>query len=204
MPTSSVETIRLVGGRPCLDLVNTVSWRGDPARWEDHLTGAGDCLTWAVRAGVLTTEERDTLAATLAGDAAAAVRMLRRLVELRELVAADVTGVDPPRVERLEPLLQDAVRHGRLRPTAPDGDGFAWHVDHLDERTVARRLALDVLDLLAGPRRLGRCADDECGWVFLDTSRGGSRQWCSSADCGNRHRVRRHQRSRAERGQAGR
>jgi predicted RNA-binding Zn ribbon-like protein len=204
VPPSSVQTIRLVAGRACLDLVNTVSWRGDPARWEDHLTGAADCLTWAVRAGVLATGERDVLAATLADDVAAGDRVLRRLVELRELVAADVTGTDPPRVERLEPLLKDAVRHGVLRPTAPDDDGFAWHVDGLDEHTVDRRLALDVLDLLAGPRRLGRCADDACGWVFLDTSRGGRRQWCSSADCGNRHRVRRHQRSRAERGQAGR
>jgi predicted RNA-binding Zn ribbon-like protein len=42
------------------------------------------------------------------------------------------------------------------------------------------------------PDRLRRCDDDGCGWLFLDTTRNHSRRWCSSGDCGNRDRARRH------------
>ncbi|WP_082946716.1 CGNR zinc finger domain-containing protein [Mycobacterium sp. ACS4054] len=41
-------------------------------------------------------------------------------------------------------------------------------------------------------RRIGAAAsDDDCGWLFLDTSHRHNRRWCSAADCGNRARVRR-------------
>ncbi len=46
--------------------------------------------------------------------------------------------------------------------------------------------------LLDPPGPLRRYDDPLCSWVFLDTSRGYRRRWCSSADCGNRARVRRH------------
>jgi len=40
--------------------------------------------------------------------------------------------------------------------------------------------------------RLRECQDDDCGWLFLDGTKNGSRRWCSSADCGNRARAKRH------------
>jgi predicted RNA-binding Zn ribbon-like protein len=37
--------------------------------------------------------------------------------------------------------------------------------------------------------RVKECADDRgCGWLFLDTTRNGSRQFCFSNECGNRAR----------------
>ena len=49
-------------------------------------------------------------------------------------------------------------------------------------------------DLLAGSRldRVRRCANPECGWLFLDDSRAGKRRWCSMSSCGNRAKARRH------------
>ncbi len=41
--------------------------------------------------------------------------------------------------------------------------------------------------------RVKMCAStDDCGWLFLDTTRNRSRQWCDIATCGNRARARRH------------
>ena len=37
--------------------------------------------------------------------------------------------------------------------------------------------------------RLRRCADQDCGWFFIDTSRNRTRRWCDPDDCGNRNRV---------------
>ena len=49
-------------------------------------------------------------------------------------------------------------------------------------------------DLLAGGKldRVKRCANPECGWLFLDDSRAGKRRWCSMSSCGNREKARRH------------
>ncbi|WP_083527793.1 CGNR zinc finger domain-containing protein [Curtobacterium ammoniigenes] len=52
--------------------------------------------------------------------------------------------------------------------------------------------------LRATRARLGRCSADDCGLVFYDASRGGTRRWCAMQRCGNRAKVRAH-RERADR-----
>ncbi|MBV9150398.1 MAG: CGNR zinc finger domain-containing protein, partial [Alphaproteobacteria bacterium] len=49
-------------------------------------------------------------------------------------------------------------------------------------------------DLLthADRRRVRRCANDQCLWVFVDDSKAGTRRWCDMASCGNRAKSRRH------------
>lgn len=189
----------LIAGRPVLDLINTISWRGAAERSQDHLQDAGDCLIWAARAGVISAVEAADLARAVAAEASAATELITRLRDLRT-VAADI--LVPPAscpVDRAEPLIQDALAHSHLIPLPPHAGrgGYRWAVSDVDERTPARRLALDLLSLLTVPHgRLGACADAQCRWVFLDTSRAQNRQWCSSDDCGNRHRVRRHQQRR--------
>jgi predicted RNA-binding Zn ribbon-like protein len=191
---SRADTIPLIAGRPVLDLVNTISWRGEPARREDHLRGPADCLTWTRRAGVLSDDETDELRRRLDQDPragrilVAGLRLLR--IAVAETIVPPVTA--PP--GRVEPLILDALSHSHLVAGAAPHDGYRWRVTDLDEHSPRRRLTLDLLDLLSSPRgRLGVCADSACRWAFLDTSRAQNRQWCSSRDCGNRHRVRRHQ-----------
>jgi predicted RNA-binding Zn ribbon-like protein len=178
---SRVATLRLVGGRPCLDLVNTVSWRGDVTRLEDHLTDSSDCLAWCERAGVITKTEAHDLER---------FDVHPPLLALRETLTAHLVDADPPRLGPLQAAISDALQHSTLVPS--DGR-VAWQVQTLDARTPARRIALDLLDQLSdppGPVRL--CSDPACGWAYVDTSRGHRRRWCSSQDCGNRDRVRRH------------
>ncbi|PWS52238.1 hypothetical protein DLE01_06550, partial [Streptomyces sp. FT05W] len=55
----------------------------------------------------------------------------------------------------------------------------------------------DAVDLLTDPvarAALRRCQGDACRRLYLDTSRGMRRRWCSSEVCGNRERVARHRR----------
>ncbi|WP_416393934.1 MULTISPECIES: CGNR zinc finger domain-containing protein [unclassified Curtobacterium] len=47
------------------------------------------------------------------------------------------------------------------------------------------------------PTRLSRCSADDCALVFYDSSRGGTRRWCSMQRCGNRAKVRAHRARRA-------
>ncbi|MGO4461659.1 ABATE domain-containing protein [Streptomyces sp. M-16] len=58
-------------------------------------------------------------------------------------------------------------------------------------------VARDAVELLTDPGDLAllrACEGDGCTRVYLDTSRGHRRRWCSSELCGNRERVARHRR----------
>jgi predicted RNA-binding Zn ribbon-like protein len=58
-------------------------------------------------------------------------------------------------------------------------------------------IARDVVELLTDPvarAGLRQCEGDNCPIVYVDSSRGRRRRWCSSEVCGNRERVARHRR----------
>jgi len=53
--------------------------------------------------------------------------------------------------------------------------------------------AANLLDLLeTAPDRVRPCANPDCMLWFFDTTRNGTRRWCSMAVCGNRMKARRH------------
>ena len=52
------------------------------------------------------------------------------------------------------------------------------------------------------PERLRVCENEECRWIFLDTSHSGKRKWCDMRTCGNRVKVARHRQRRRDEGQA--
>lgn len=191
MPSQSrAATIPLIGGRPCLDLANTVSWRPVPDRREEHLLEPDDALTWCVRAGVLDQAEADQLEQTFTAHPHRGRALIDELVDLRQSVWQHVVDAAEPDVQALSPLVIAALTHCRLQ--AAD-DAAQWAAVILDEHTPARRVTLDLLDILTHPTgRIGQCSDATCGWAFVDTSRARNRRWCSSADCGNRHRARQH------------
>lgn len=59
---------------------------------------------------------------------------------------------------------------------------------------VLSTVARDGIAVLTGPdrERVRECTADDCRLVFVDTSRPGTRRWCSMQRCGNRHKVRDH------------
>lgn len=52
--------------------------------------------------------------------------------------------------------------------------------------TIARAAVV----ALRQAERVRVCGADDCAVMYLDTSRSGSRAWCSMQRCGNRHKVR--------------
>jgi predicted RNA-binding Zn ribbon-like protein len=178
----------LIGGAPAIDLVNTVSWRGDDGRRTERIGDFAALLDWAMRAGVLDDAAARHLANAdpLAGaQATAAVHRLREDTH-SVLTALVETGRAP--LEAVHEHVAEAINAARPRPQLP----LDWHVP----LTRPASLPLEVLRLLRDqdPHRIGRCSDPACGWFFLDQSRNRSRRWCSSQDCGNRDRVNRHHR----------
>jgi predicted RNA-binding Zn ribbon-like protein len=151
-----------------LDLVNT-EWIEDGAR-RDLLAEPGGVATWLQAAGH----------AGAAADAAA-------LVEARAAIRA--AAGDQADAAALNAVLA----RGRLvERLGSDGPERVLEVD--DERwRVPWLAAQNLLELLrAGPDRVRACANHRCILHFYDASRGGRRQWCSMAACGNRAKARRH------------
>ena len=187
----------LIGNHPALDLVNTVGWRLDPGRSVDRLSDGDALLRWATFAGLL----EGGAGPVAPGEpdlAAAAVRglrdMLHRVLQSLALGAPpDPAALTALRARLLEALGREEVEVGRLMP-------LEWSAPSRTVADLPVRLALAGWELLAREdvRRLRQCRDDDCGWLFLDRSRNGSRVWCSSADCGNRARARRHYARQAE------
>jgi predicted RNA-binding Zn ribbon-like protein len=91
----------------------------------------------------------------------------------------------------------------------PVGKGFQWGWFH-DEGTLDFMLwpiLRSAGDLLTSKeiKKVSQCARREaCDWLFLDTSKNGSRRWCSMSMCGNLEKAKKyyHRKRKAHRPEA--
>jgi predicted RNA-binding Zn ribbon-like protein len=196
--TTSANNLPLLGGALCLDFANTVSWRGreEPKEW---LTSYDDLVAWACRAHVVSEGTGRKLRRAARARPADAAAALQRARELREAMyrafSRQAGGHGPARgdLERIRAHYADAVGHATFA-AQPETDRWMWLEDggeDLDQ--VTRAVARSGVELATSSdlARVRECQGEACGWLFLDQSRNRSRRWCSSADCGNRARVRR-------------
>ncbi len=170
----SLATIDLLGGRLCLDFINTANWSGEQVA-DEYLTDPQALALWAARLGLIG-------AAELEGDFAAALparAALRRLFTSGERRAEDLALLDRL---RSRPARLTAGPSGRLRLEEPGIEG------------LLALIAQSAADLLLSPaaERVKICPGDRCNWLFLDESPSGRRRWCSMAVCGNRAKAKRH------------
>jgi predicted RNA-binding Zn ribbon-like protein len=124
-------------------------------------------------------------------------RDLRRLLE--ELVGAQLTGTAPPpeAVARLNDVARAAAPPAPRAVVGPDGALTRALAAPPDAAGLLAAVARDAVDLFTDPvacSQLRCCEGENCAVVYLDTSRGRRRRWCSSEICGNRERVARHRR----------
>ncbi|EFL25670.1 conserved hypothetical protein, partial [Streptomyces himastatinicus ATCC 53653] len=121
----------------------------------------------------------------------AARDLLHRIVHTE--VEGRAAGPDLERVNALAATAPPAVRAVR----ATDGTLVARLAAAPDCGALLAQVARDAVALLTDPvarGQLRRCEGESCSLVYLDTSRGRRRRWCSSELCGNRERVARHRR----------
>jgi len=170
----------------CLEFANTRYWRGQETPTET-LNAPEDLAAWT------TANEGLKLAKPPAR------REFERALEVRELIHRlfDAHAQEKTPAARDVEALNEALSEAPARTTLKRERGsYAWDVDMRSGTALA--LLAPVLwtagDLLAGARldRVRRCANPECGWLFLDDSRAGKRRWCSMQSCGNRAKARRH------------
>jgi predicted RNA-binding Zn ribbon-like protein len=205
MQASAAAEMKLVGGRLCLDFINTVDGRkSNSPRTEAQLVGDklgdySDLVEWSRHSGIVTATEAERLIQAGKRNAGEAKDVLGRATALREalyrICKAVMTGRRPARVdldivngELLEARAHERLTHGP--------HGFTWELAG-DEAALDRMLwsiAQSGAELFTSGdlSRLRECSGEDCGWLFEDTSKNRSRQWCDMQDCGNLAKVRRY------------
>jgi len=184
------------GGHVALDFTNTIGSRaGDQ---DEHLRTYGDVVAWAEARGLVAKTEAARLrraAAAAPDDARAACRRAVKLREAIYRVFERRASRKPPAADDLATLNRFVAEMYRDAQLVVDGDRVVLETGS-SAATLDRPFAPVIraaVDLLTSDKAalVGACADDTCGWLFLDTTRNRTRRWCTMQDCGNRNKVRR-------------
>ena len=159
-------------GRLCLDFVATLGSRGQLNL--ERLAEPGDLERWLAQAGL------GVRGPVSPADLAAAVRLREAIYGL---VLLDPGGRRPGAAHVVNQMAGPA-------PLVPEldesGRGAAWASGGTAAQALSS-VARDAIDLLSGPLvgRVRSCAGPDCTILFIDTSRPGTRRWCSMEACGN-------------------
>ena len=184
------------GGHVALDFTNTVGNRRSDH--DEHFVTYGDLVAWAEARGVVAKTETGRLrraAAAAPDDARAAYRRAIKLREAIYRVFERRASGKPPAADDLATLNRFVAEMYRDAQLVVDGHHVVLETGSsagILDRPFAPVIRAAV-DLLTGDQAslVGSCADDTCGWLFLDTTRNRARRWCTMKDCGNRNKVRR-------------
>ncbi len=198
----------LVGGRTCLDFVNTVGSRSLAAASErgtggyrirdEKLDSYESLVAWSQHAALLKPADAEALLRKSRRQQAEAHAVLARAMALREgtyrVFKAIVDGI-PPRSSDLDVLNREVAIASARAKLVPREGRFVW--EWTDTRNALDRMlwatADSAAEFLTGGdlSRLRECGGEDCGWLFEDTSKNRSRQWCDMRTCGNLAKVHR-------------
>ena len=188
-------SFELIGGHPAPDLVNTLDWRFRDTGSEELISNYADVVRFIEQSGMIGAgDARRLLRSAPENRAERIVTATRELREaLAEILYARVSGTSPrvSSVRKLEACFNDARAQQQLHWR---GDRLMWELP----QPVSLAVPFWVLSLSAGQfvtsdqmQLLRECGNDECRWLFLDTSKNHTRRWCDMKICGNRMKARR-------------
>ncbi len=162
------------GGRLCLDFTWTLRYRA--VHPTDLLAGPERLVGWlaavGLPAGRVTTRELD------------AAREFREAIYAAALDTVEGNALRPRHLTVINRWATAEPAAARLRP-----DGTKTLAVRRGHETAAglTMIASDAIELLSsGEDRIRRCEGPSCSLLFHDTSRPGTRRWCSAERCGNK------------------
>lgn len=187
-------SLKVLGERPSIDFVNTVDWRGKQDSL-DYLTEFDDLLDWAKLVGLIDEEEHVEVSRAAISYPENAFLMYKRMIDFRENlygILLSKSGKEPID-EELEANYQSEIKSMLKHLSMNIMEGRLELDKELDVGYVLRILVKDSVDLISSDdvSRVKRCGSEECGWLFIDTSKNSSRKWCQMRGCGNRAKARR-------------
>ena len=186
-----IDGFLFVGNHLALDFLNTRLVLPEGPR--ELLPEVDALVRWLVTSGLLTRQKGRALAKNWSGKPQAAA-LLRELLKFRErlraVVARQEAGFSASNAFIAE-LNLHLKRHPGVIALQRKGEtlGLETAFEIEQPNDVWAPLAISVAELLSevSPVRLRKC--EACIAHFLDTSKKGSRRWCSMNICGNKIKV---------------
>lgn len=201
-PQASILTLPFVASSIALNFVNTIDWRLDAQRRRDTLETYSDLLTFSLRLKCLSVDDYTRLLALAQEAPVQAETALASALAFRDQLAQLLDELDRRgmglKTEGAFGQTLSAFESARI--SAHRFETLSWEGGHL---SLAFDKFLEGLDypwllvvrdaenLLCSPlaAKIRVCAAEGCGWFFLDTSKNGTRRWCSMKLCGNREKA---------------
>ncbi|MFE9404209.1 CGNR zinc finger domain-containing protein [Streptomyces sp. NPDC006530] len=115
---------------------------------------------------------------------------LKGALELREAIyriGSAIAAGERPRSKDVHTL--NTIAAAGHAKAALEHERAGWHLTKTTPvRDALGVLATDAIRILGGPERdrVKNCEGPGCAGLFLDTSRGANRRWCSMNTCGNK------------------
>ena len=187
--------LSLLGGRPCLDFVNTLDWRGRK-RPTEFLQTYTDLIAWCQHAGTLSRQAARRVTQNSKSQRSKQTRALKRALQLRENLyqifsaLADGKTAANKDLATFNQFFSRTMKNSKIVKTS-QGYKLDFMENPANMEWILNPLIRSAADLLVSKelKRVKKCGDPACGWLFLDTSRNCSRRWCNMSDCGNRAKA---------------
>lgn len=191
------RTFQLISGHPALDLVNTLDWRFRESGVEELLSSYEHLIDFAEQSelldGKLARQLKRNANSFAANHALEQARHLREA--LADLIYSGLDGLDASSasMRTLEKFLREARAQTRL---VRNGSRLQWDWAGAQSKPefplwLLTRAASRLM-LSENVEKVRACANPECRWLFLDTSKNHTRRWCDMKICGNRMKARRY------------
>jgi len=195
---------KFIGGRLCLDFVNTVGGRKKHEEKpfpeniviNDKLQNFNDLVAWGKDSGIFTEAEEKYFLNMYEKNEQE--KFFKKAIELRESLFKIIYNL----INKKEPE-ESAIQILNREYSAANANKKLVYAENKIERRFSKDplnpdylvwlIAESAVKLLSSDllSRVKICSGDDCGWLFLDTSKNKSRQWCDMRDCGNLAKVRR-------------
>lgn len=176
-----IDTLSFDGGWLCLDFTNTVSGR-TPEAGDEYLNSWEDFQRWVQRAAVLPEQEFHVWNRLPAGNIEE-VRALREALYVLFEHRSRTGALHPAHLDTFNGLLHEVYPHTRLCFSAEGLRRGVEEAPHPEKPLWLLALSAEALLLSDKLPRVKAC--DNCGWLFLDTSKNGARRWCNMQTCGS-------------------
>ena len=180
-----------VGNQVILDFLNTRPMQN--GELTELLPDFGALLRWFEAAGLVRSREAATLRQRW-GNSAEARRAVKAMRALRERLRNQVVrwerggSLQRTTIEELNRLMAEHRMRARLKSRTGEATMESWFEPRRPEDLFAP-LAHSAAELFttADRNRVRKCGN--CVLHFYDTSKKGTRRWCSMQLCGNRFKV---------------
>lgn len=200
-----VSSLNLIGGRLCLDFVNTVGARkfnspenlpSDYIVKGDTLSDYYDLLAWCQLTNTFSVNEIEILLEESSKNKEIVDHIFNLALDLREAIyriCKYLINNQVPNKLDLDLLNQVLSRaYSNIELVFEDGK-FLWQWKKISLEKILWLIADSMAELLTTSNlsRLRECQGNGCCWLFEDSSKNKMRQWCDMQVCGNLAKVRR-------------